>query len=272
MKKTLKIILKSIISLFIIGVTFFPLFYMVFTGFKGEVEIASRDFSLFPKTWDIENYKTLLEDPIYIRSIWTTFLGAFAFAAIGALIASMAAYAFARLEFKLKKVLWPIVLTTMFIPFMSIFVTSFIVVSDLKMLDTIWVLIVPGLSSAANVFFFRQFYLAFPRALEEAALVDGANRFYIYWKIFVPNSLSIFVIIGIMRFMGYWNSYIWAVMTISSEELYTIMQRLSYFRSSYGNSWGIIMAGSSIAAIPPLVLLVIFQKHIIKGVKIAGIK
>ncbi len=272
MKKTTQTILKLILALFIIFITLFPLIYMGLAGFKSELEIASKEFHFFPSVWNVENYSTLFGDPLFIQSIWLTFVGAMVFAIAGSLIASMAAYVFARLEFPLKRIIWPMVLVTMFIPFMSIFVTSYITVTKLKMLDTLWVLIVPGLASAANVFFFRQFYLFFPTAIEEAAIIDGAGKFGTYWYIFIPNSLSVFVIISIMRFMGYWNSYIWAVMTISKDSLYTIMQRLSYFRTDYGNDWGVIMAGSTIAAIPPLVLLIIFQKYIIKGVKIAGIK
>ena len=272
MKKSLINAVKLLLAVFIVAITLFPLVYMGFAGFKSETEIMSRDFYLLPKVWDIENYQILLTDPLFIRSIWLTFIGAAAFALAGSFISAMAAYAFARLEFPLKKVIWPIVLLTMFIPWMSIFVTSFITVTRLGMLDSLWVLIVPGLASAANVFFFRQFYLFFPPALEEAAIIDGCGRFGIFMRIFIPNSLSILVIVSIMRFMGYWNSYIWAVMTISNKEIYTIMQRLSYFRTEYGNNWGVIMAGASIAAIPPLILLGIFQKHIIRGVKIAGIK
>jgi multiple sugar transport system permease protein len=266
------VVLKILLSLLVLLVTLFPLAYMTTAGFKSEMEILSKDFHLLPQVWEMENYRTLLEDALFVRSIWLTFVGAVIFALVGSMISAMAAYVFARLEFPLKKVLWPTVLLTMFIPWMSIFVTSFITVTKLGMLDSLWVLIVPGLASAANVFFFRQFYLFFPPALEEAAVIDGCSRFGIFWRIFIPNSLSIFVIISIMRFMQYWNSYIWAVMTISSDSLYTMMQRLSYFRTDYGNNWGVIMAGSSIAAVPPLILLAIFQKYIIKGVKIAGIK
>lgn len=262
----------AILSILLLVATLFPLLWMGLSSFKPTGEIGSTTLRLFPTKWTSEHYTKLLQDGTYFRAMVLTFLGAVLFAVAGAAINSMAAYAFARIDFAFKRVLWAYTIVTMFIPFMSIFITSFVVVHALGMLDTLSVLIVPALAAAANVFFFRQFYLFFPRSVEEAAIIDGASRFAIFLRLFVPNSISIFVIIGIQRFMGYWNAYIWAVMTITSPQLYTIMQKLSYFRNDYGNDWGIIMAGSSLGALPPLILLFIFQRHIIQGIKVTGIK
>ena len=259
-------------ALLILVLTLFPLFWMALSSFKPEAEIAVIPARFLPTKWAGEHYTLLFQDGTYIRSIGMTFFGAVLFSLGGIAINSMAAYAFARIDFAFKKVLWFSAIITMFIPFMSIFITSFIIVHSLGMLDSLSVLIIPALAAAANVFFFRQFYLFFPKSVEEAALIDGATRFAIFLRLFVPNSASIFVIIGIQRFMGYWNAYIWAVMTINSERLYTIMQKLSYFRTDYGNNWGVIMAGSTVGAIPPLILLLLFQSYIIQGVKITGIK
>ena len=262
----------GLVGVLILLVTLFPLFYMGISSFKPESEIGAFPFRFFPQQWEPQNYSQLFEDGTYLRSLLMTFLGASIFSVGGIAINSMAAYAFARINFRGKKFLFTYVIVTMFIPFMSIFVTSYIVVFSLGMVNTLSVLIVPALAAGANVFFFRQFYLFFPRSLEEAAVIDGCTQFGIFVRIFLPNSLSIFVIIGIQRFMGYWNAYIWAVMTIVSERLRTVMQTLSYFRTDYGNNWGVIMAGSTIAAIPPLILLLVFQRYIIQGVKITGMK
>ena len=256
----------------VIAATIFPLFWMVISSFKPEAEIGAFPFRFFPQEWRTENYVELFEDGRFLRSLLTTFGGAVIFSVGGIAVNAMAAFAFARIDFRFKNLLWAYVISTMFVPFMSIFVTSYIVVHALGMLNKLSVLIVPALAGAANVFFFRQFYLFFPRSVEEAAIIDGCSRIGILWRIFVPNSAAIFVIIGIQRFMGYWNSYVWAVMTIVNRQLHTVMQTLSYFRSDYGNNWGMIMAGSAVAAVPPLILLLIFQRYIIQGVKITGMK
>lgn len=261
-----------LVGILLIAITIFPIFWMAVSSFKPEAEIGSFPFRFFPQEWESENYSELFDDGTYVRSLAMTFLGASIFSLGGIVINSMAAFAFARMKFKLRGFFFVYVIVTMFVPFMSIFVTSYIVVHSLGMINTLSVLIVPALAAGINVFFFRQFYLFFPKSLEEAAIIDGCSRFGVFFRIFVPNSTAIFVIVGIQRFMQYWNAYIWAVMTIVSERLFTVMQTLSYFRSDYGNNWGIIMAGSSIAAIPPLILLLIFQRYIIQGVKITGMK
>jgi multiple sugar transport system permease protein len=179
---------------------------------------------------------------------------------------------FARLEFRFKRILWVYVIMTMFIPGMAILLTSFIVVNKLGMLDTLAVLVLPGVASAGSMFFIRQFYLNIPLALEEAALIDGAGRFRIFTSIFVPMSFPVFVIVGIGAYLGYWNSFVWPTMTITNPNLYQIMQYLYNFRSERSTEMGMLMAGSALAAAPTLVLFLIFQKYIISGIKISGLK
>ncbi len=161
---------------------------------------------------------------------------------------------------------------TLFIPSMAILIPSYIVVAKLQMLNTLAVLIVPGIASAMNVFLIRQFYLNIPTELEDAAFMDGASRFKIYWYIFVPLSVPVFVLVGITAFLGFWNSFIWPIMVISDENLYQIMQLLAYFRSDQNNEWGMVMAGSTVAALPVIILFFIFQRYLIEGIKISGIK
>ncbi len=199
-------------------------------------------------------------------------MGAVLFTILILFVNSMAAYVFARLDFPLKNFWWIYVIMTLFIPSMAILIPSYIVVAKLQMLNTLAVLVIPGIASAINVFLIRQFYLNIPVELEEAALIDGASRFKIYWYIFLPLSVPVFVLVGIGAFLGYWNSLIWPIMTISDERLYLIMQLLAYFRSEQNNQWAMIMAGSTIAAIPVIILFLIFQRHLIEGIKISGIK
>jgi len=250
----------------------FPLFWMVVSSFKAHADIVAMPMRFFPTKWITDNYAKLLSGGAFSRSLLlTTGLGALF--VIGTLIVnSMAGYAFARLEFPLKKVLWPMVLITMFIPGISILITSFIVVVRLGMLNTIWVLILPGLASGGHIFFIRQFYLNFPLSLEEASMIDGCTRFQTYFRVFLPSSLPVFVIVGVSAFLGYWGSYLWPVMTISKQSLYQIMQLMQFFRSERNLRDGVILAGAVITSIPPVVLFAIFQRYIVEGIKISGLK
>jgi multiple sugar transport system permease protein len=155
---------------------------------------------------------------------------------------------------------------------MAILLTSFVVVTKLGMLNTLAVLIIPGVASAAQMFFLRQFYLNYPIAVEEAALIDGASRWKIFLTIFLPQSKAPFVVVGIASFLAYWNAYVWPVLTITDPNLVQIMQVLGNFRAERGNDWGLLMAGSTLAALPTIVLVLIFQRYIVNGVRIAGMK
>ena len=148
----------------------------------------------------------------------------------------------------------------------------FIVVNEMGMLDTLAVLVLPGIASAGHMFFIRQFYLNIPMALEEAALIDGAGRIKIFTHIFIPMSFPVFVIVGIGSYLAYWNSFVWPTMTVTNPELFQIMQYLYTFRSERATEMGMLMAGSALSCLPTIVLFLFFQKHIISGIKISGLK
>jgi multiple sugar transport system permease protein len=266
---------KVILNLFGIAVgliSLFPLLWMAISGLKPEKEVLAVPFRFFPTKFVTDNYLKLIQEGMFFRSIAVTFFVAFVSVILSLLINSMSAYVFARLEFPFKKYLWAYGIVTMFIPNIAILITSFVVVAKLGMLDSLAVLIVPGLATGYNIFFIRQFYLNIPSSIEEAALIDGANRFQTYLHIFLPLSKSPFVIVGVSTFLGYWNSYIWPAMTISNQNLFQVMQVIALFKGTYASQWGRIMAASTLAAIPTILLFLVFQKHILQGIKISGIK
>jgi multiple sugar transport system permease protein len=263
---------KVLFAILLIAAALFPLAWMAIAGFKTKTEVVRTPFQFFPEVWQWENYTQILGDAAFVRSLAITFVGAVLFTVLSLTVNSFGAYAFARLDFSFKRTLWVIVITTMFIPGMAILLTSFIVVTQLRMLDTLAVLVIPGAASAAHVFFMRQFYLNVPLALEEAALIDGASRWQIYRHIFLPMSKPVFVVVGMTSFLVFWNAYVWPVMTITSPDLYQIQQYLATFRSERSTELGLLMAGSTLAAIPVIVLFLIFQRYIIGGIKISGLK
>ncbi|MFC5649936.1 carbohydrate ABC transporter permease [Paenibacillus solisilvae] len=273
--KTKDQVMKTVLSVigFLVALTaLFPLLWMTIAGFKGKTEVLSTPFKFFPDKWLVENYADILKDITFTRSMAVTFIGAIVFTVLSLIVNSMAAYVFARLEFRFKRIMWLYVITTMFIPGMAIMLTSFIVVTKLNMLDTMAVLILPGVASAGGMFFIRQYYLNIPIALEEAALIDGANRIKIFLHVFMPMSFPVFVIVGVGAYLGYWNSFVWPTMTITNPELFQIAQYLATFRSERSTEMGLLMAGSTLAAIPTILLFLIFQKYLIQGIKISGLK
>lgn len=276
MKKTSKLMLALIIVVFaVIAFTaLFPLLWMIVSSFKKNADITAVPLRFWPTTWIWDNYNQILNAE-YFNMTYTliyTFVLAIVNVVLTLTLSSITAYGFARMEFRGKKLLWGIVLANMFIPGIATTVTSYTVVTKLNMTNTIWVLIIPGMASVGIIFYMRQFYLNFPLSLEEAAYVDGSTPFRNFFYIFLPASGPAFIIQGIGCFLGFWNSYMWPAMTLQDEKLYPVMLTLQFFRSQYSMRDGATLAGAVVTSLPPIILFLIFQKYIIEGIKMSGLK
>lgn len=280
MNKYKKVMLYLIIVLVVL-IIFTPILLMLPSMFKNKYEIFAYPWTLFPKAWTIDNFSRIAYLQYtsiginFFRSLFITVLVAMIAVFASLLINMMAAFVFARINFPYKRVIWSIVISTMFIPGITILLTSIKVVSILNMLDTVAVLVIPGLVSAYNIFFFRQFYLGFPKELDEAAKIDGAKTIQIFTRIYFPMSKTPMVIIGASIFMGYYNSYLWPKLTISHarNDLFQIMQiieKLFYDSSELG--YGAVLAATCISLIPPLIVFVLIQKYIKEGIALSGLK
>lgn len=279
-KKTQKIILISI-SLFVIIIIFLPIFLMIPSMFKDKFEIWSYPWRFIPKNPTIDNFSRLLYlqhttlGIKFIKSMLITTLVASIAVVLSLALNMLAAFAFARLHFKFKKAIWVMIISTMFIPSITILLTSIWVVNRLQMLDTMGVLIIPGLVSAYNIFFFRQFYLGFPKEIDDAAKIDGAKTYQMFTMIYLPMSKTPMVIIGASIFMGYYNSYLWPTLTISSnrKDLYQIMSVIRMlFSDSTVIGYGSVLAASFVTLIVPLIIFIFVQKYIREGIQLSGIK
>lgn len=265
----------TFIALVAAAAALFPLVWMAISSFKDSKEILKANpLRFFPTHWTAENYQKLFADTTYpfLRAMGSTAFVAITAALLSITINSMAGYAFARLNFTGKTWLWRLTIFAMYIPGITILVTSFVVVTRMGILDSYAVLILPGLAGAYAIFFFRQFFLNMPMAVEEAALIDGASRFRIFWNIFIPNAKSPYVIMGTGAFLGYWNSFLWPAMTVTSSKYMQVMQVIRSYNNMYANKYGIVLAGSLLAALPPIICFLCFQRYIVKGLMISGIK
>lgn len=266
------LVVKWVLLVLIAFSLLLPLAWMALCGFKRDLDVLKTPFSLLPEVWQWQNYTEMFRDKQYMTAVGLTMLGALIFTALSLVVNSMAAYVFARLDFGLKRWFWVFCITPMFVPGMSIMITSFVVVSKLHMLNTLAVLIIPGVAAAAQMFFMRQFFLGMPVAVEDAARIDGCSRWRIFLRIFVPNSAAVFVVVGIMSYMAYWNAYVWPILTISNPTLQQIMPVLANFLDDRGPQYGQLMAASTLAALPTILLLIVFQRYIVAGVRLSGIK
>ena len=192
---------------------------------------------------------------------------------VGQLVfSSLAGYAFARLDFPGRNVLFFLVLATMMVPVYVTLIPSYLLVRDLGWLDSYQGLIVPRLVSAFGIFLMRQQYLAIPRDLEEAALLDGASRLRVWWSIILPLSGPAVATLGIFSFLFAWNDFLWPLIVTSSPDMRTVQLGLAMFTGRYGTQWTLLMAGTVLASVPALVVYAIGQRWFVRGAVMSGVK
>ncbi len=189
------------------------------------------------------------------------------------LTCSMAAYAFARIKFPFRKTIFIMFLATLMIPEQVTIIPLYIIMRPLGWIDTLWSLIVPyALFNAFGVFLLRQFIKSIPIDLEEAAVVDGANRWTIYWRIVLPLIRPALAAFGIFTFLFQWNNFFRPLIFLNTVENYTVPLALNFFRGERATDWALLMAGSAIAIVPVMIFYIIGQRHIIEGIATTGMK
>jgi len=251
-----------------------PLLFMLSTSFKTDVEAVAANPTWIPKDPTLEGYRFMFstdQAPV-LRWFLNSLLAAAGQAALILVVASMAAYALARMEFRGRKVLTVMILATLFIPPVSLLVPNYVIVSQLGWLDSLPAVIVPGTAGAFGVFFLRQFFISLPHELEEAALLDGANRWQIFYKVILPLSKPALATLALLSFLVNWNDFLWPLYVLFSPERLTLQPGLATLQSAFATNYATIMVGGVIASVPVLVMYLIAQRFVIEGVSRSGLK
>ena len=251
-----------------------PLLFMLTTSFKTDVESVSATPTWIPKEPTLDGYRTMLQTaqtPV-LRWFLNSLLAATGQAILILIVASMAAYALARMEFRGRRVLTAMILATLFIPPVSLLVPNYVIVSQLGWLDSLPAVIVPGAAAAFGVFFLRQFFISLPHELEEAALLDGANRWQIFYKVILPLSKPALATLALLSFLTNWNDFLWPVYVLFSPENQTLPAGLSTLQTANAVRYDLLMAGAVVASAPVLALYLFSQRFIIEGVSRSGLK
>jgi multiple sugar transport system permease protein len=247
-----------------------PFAWMLSTSLKEPSDVFIYPPQWIPQPVQWENYqKTVTVMPFgrfYVNSI----LQASAVTALQLLTASLAAFAFARLRFRGRDVLFLLYLATMMIPFPVTMIPNFIVMRYLKWIDSFRALILPPSFSAFSTFLLRQYFMSIPLEMDDAARVDGASSFRIWWRIILPLSGPALAALAIFTFLGQWNSFLWPLIVTNSEEMRTLPVGLATFQGQYSVQWHLLMAGSVIAVLPILVIYIAGQKWFVRGITLSG--
>jgi multiple sugar transport system permease protein len=251
-----------------------PLLWMFLTSFRTVEDSRRIPMTLIPDEFTLRAYRLLFADEQNPVFLWAanSFIAAAAHALLVVLVASMAAYPLARMQFRGKNALFVIIIATLFVPGFIFLMPNYLIMDQLGWLDTLIALIVPGAAGAFGVFFLRQFFLAIPRELEESALIDGANTWQIFTRIVLPNAKPAMVTLGVLAFLGNWNDFVWPVFVLFSPERLTLPAGLATLQAAYNIDYPVVMAGASVAALPVLILFVFVQRYVIEGVATSGLK
>ena len=263
-----RIFVLAVISLIVV----FPFFWMIIYSFKSSSEVLSKN-SFWPSVWHVENYALAwgrARFDIYFRN---STLMALASVAGQLITSSMAAYAFAKLKFKLSKPLFMVFLCSMMIPLEATIVSNYLTLSAMGLMDTFFAVISTSIVSVFGVFLLRQFYMTIPDALLEAARIDGASEVQSFVRIILPLGKSAMATIAIIGFIGSWNSYLWPLIITNSMELRTVQTGLRAMMTlDVGVEWQQLMAMSTLITVPTIILFVALQKYFVQGITKVGIK
>ncbi len=264
----------SYLFLFIMGlIVLLPLLLIYSQSLMSNQEInrwPPRIITTNP-TWS--NYVLMFQrqDLSLGRWLFNSIFSALAYTLAVFVVCAPAAYAFARLRFPGNQVLFFILLATVMVPGQVTLIPNFLLMRDLKFLDTYNVLIWPGAANVFAVFLLRQFFMQLPRDLEEAAVIDGASYWGRFWRIVLPLSTNALVALGIFVFLGHYNDLFWPLITTNSIEMRTLPVGLTLLNFSYGGQERpLVLAGAIFASLPILIIYIIFQRQIIKGVTMTG--
>jgi len=261
--------------LVVLGLLFVsPLLFMLVTSFKTRSEATAVPPTWIPHPFTTQAYNSILgaEGTPVLRWFANSMFAGVANSALVVTTAALAAYPLARMEFRGKRVVFGAIVATLFVPPVIMIIPNYLIVGQLKWLDTLVAVIVPTAAGAFGVFFLRQFFLRLPLELEEAAVLDGANRLQIFTRVVLPLSKPALVTLALLAFLTNWNDFLWPVYVLFSPEAQTLPAGLSTLQSANNVRYDLLMAGAVIASLPVLVLYAFAQRFIIEGVARSGLK
>ena len=258
----------------------------LFTSLKTPEETMVSSFQILPKEWRWENYLDVIKGDIWGRYFFNSTLITVVVVGFSILLSALAGYAFARMEFKGRQPLFLLFLCGMMIPSQVYIIPQYILMRSIPLvggnnlygqggmgfLNTYWGLIIPFLSAPLGVFLMKQFYMGFPKSLDEAARLDGCSSFQIFRYIYLPLSKPVFATFAILKFTGTWNDYFYSLIMTNSKTMYTVQIALQQYKGEYGIQWHYLMAATILSVLPILVVYIFAQKYFTQGIVTSGLK
>ncbi|MCR5288732.1 MAG: carbohydrate ABC transporter permease [Treponema sp.] len=256
----------------IIGIWLFPLLWLVVTSLQQEKDVMSSAIQLFPRHPTFYNYIKAFSSTQILVWLANSFIVSFVTTLATIILDVPIAYAFARIRFAGRTILFWLVMAAMMIPFQVIIIPLYTQFNSYGILNTLAAVLLPRLAMPIGVFIIKQFYEDIPYAIEEAAFIDGANRFQTFFRIMVPLGKAAIVTTIIISFINAWNDFLWPLIAVNESIKYTITVGIANFQGTRGTEYAMIMAGAAIASIPQFIFFGLFRKQIAAGLAATGIK
>ncbi|MBA2877694.1 multiple sugar transport system permease protein [Anoxybacillus kamchatkensis] len=265
-----KALLYTILALYAI-VTMIPFLWALSSSFKTLEEIVSGSISFIPKDFTLDNYKQIfIEQELFPRWFMNSVIIAVTVTILNLMFNSMAGYALARLHFRGKQTIFMIILAVLMIPAQVTMIPNYLILKQLGWLNSYQGMIVPAMINATFIFMMRQFFINFPKELEEAAALDGLSRIGTFFRIVLPLARPALAAQAIFVFMGSWNDFMRPLIILSDPNLFTLPLGLNSFKGQYISYWNYIMAASMVFTMPVLVIYAFFNRYFIKGISFTG--
>ena len=247
-----------------------PFIFMISTSLKFNNEIY--ELSLIPREPTLENYVFLFQETQFFRWFLNSLLIATLTTVSVLFFDSLVGYALCKFTFRGRTLVFVAILSTLMIPTEMLVIPWFIMATDFGWLDSYWGIMFPGMMTGFGTFLMRQFFESVPDDFLDAARIDGLNEFQIWWEVAMPLVTPALAALAIFVFLGNWTAFLWPLIVTNSAELFTIPVGFAAFSGEFNTDWELIMTGAAVASIPTLFVFIIFQKFIIRGVMLAGLK
>ncbi|MFC4775757.1 carbohydrate ABC transporter permease [Paenibacillus sp. GCM10023252] len=254
--------------------TLFPIYFMIISSFGDPVEAGAMSYSLFPTKFSLDSYKFFFNYSEYsLRWLWNSLIVAGCVMVSNVVFASMAGYAFSKIDFKGRTFLFTLLLVAMMIPYQVTQVPLYILIVNIfQIQNTYSALILPSLVTVYNIFLAKQFISSIPKEILESAKMEGCNQFQIYWRVILPLSKTVLAVMAILTFMENWNTFFWPFLVTNTMDMQTIQVGLKNFRFANTTYFAPMMAGATISALPMFILFFSLQKYFLEGVTVGAVK
>jgi multiple sugar transport system permease protein len=259
--------------LVVLSILFLLPFYLILrNALMTDAQITSPQWTWFPLSPRFDNFAKLFSDPSapMLTGLINSSIIAVSVLVLQMIFASMAGYALARVKARGSRLVFYLIISTLMIPGAVTFVPTYAVMAWLGGVDRLWGIIAPGAISAFSIFLFRQFYLRFPTDVEEAGRIDGLGYFGIYWRLLLPNSMSIMMALGILTFIGSWNAFLWPLVIGQDPSAWTVQVVLSTFLTAQTINLSQLFAAAVVAVVPLVIIFLLMQRYIMEGTKFSG--